>query len=72
MKATTLLENSLQSEVYAQNCGPLKSQESKFGEFEDFNLGVLKQNDIWVLTPWPGIENIIRRKVVASLKFGLW
>jgi hypothetical protein len=26
------------------------------------NLGVLRQNDIWVLAPWPGIKNIERGK----------
>jgi hypothetical protein len=34
------------------------------------NLGVPKQNDIWVKTPWPGIENIIKGKVVASRNLG--
>jgi hypothetical protein len=43
-----------------------------FRNFETPNLGVLGQNDIWVLAPWPGIENTIRRKVVASLKPGPW
>jgi len=33
-------------------------------------MGVPGQNDIWVLAPWPNVENIIRGKVVASLKFG--
>jgi len=45
---------------------------SQFWEFRDSNLGVMGQNDIWVLALWPGIENTIRRKVVASPKFGLW
>jgi len=31
-------------------------------------LGVAGQNDIWVLAPWPGTNNIIRGKVVASPK----
>ncbi len=31
---------------------------------------VPRQNDIWVLVPWLGIKNIIRGKVVASLKSG--
>jgi len=30
------------------------------------NLGVLRQNDIWVQTPWLDTENTIRGKVVAS------
>jgi hypothetical protein len=43
-----------------------------FGNFEIFNLGVLGWNDIWMQPPWLITENIIRRKVVASLKFGSW
>jgi hypothetical protein len=41
-------------------------------EFQDSNLGVLGQNDIWVLAPWLGTKNIIRGKVVASPKSGSW
>jgi hypothetical protein len=37
-----------------------------FGNFRTPNLGVLRQNDIWVLAPWLGTKNIIRGKVVAS------
>jgi hypothetical protein len=36
------------------------------------NLGILGQNDIWVLAMWPSTKNIIKGKVVASFKFGLW
>jgi len=35
-------------------------------------LGILRQNDIWVLVPWLGTKYTIRGKVVASPKFGLW
>ncbi len=35
-------------------------------------MGVLGQNDIWVLAPWLGTKNIIRGKVVVSLKSKLW
>ncbi len=35
-----------------------------FGNFGTLNLGVPRQNDIWVLAPWLGIENTIRGKVV--------
>jgi hypothetical protein len=35
-------------------------------------VGILGQNDIWVLVPWPGIEYTIRGKVMASLKSGPW
>jgi hypothetical protein len=52
--------------------GPSKLWESQLWEFRDSHLGVLGQNDIWVLIPWPSKENIVRGKVVASPKFGLW
>jgi len=52
--------------------GPRKLRESKLWEFQDSHLGILRQNDIWVLVPWPSIEYTIRGKVVASPKFGLW
>jgi len=35
-------------------------------------VGVLKQNDIWVLALWLGTNNTIRGKVVVSPKSGLW
>jgi hypothetical protein len=41
-------------------------------KIRDSNLGVLGQNGIWVLAPWPSTNNIIRRKVVASPKSKLW
>jgi len=31
-----------------------------------------RQNDIWMQPPWPSIENTIKGKVVASLKFRPW
>jgi len=42
------------------------------GEFRDSHLGVLGQNDIWMLVMWPGIEYTIRGKVVVSPKSGSW
>jgi len=36
-----------------------------------FPLGILGQNDIWVLVPWPGTDYIVRGKGVASPKSGL-
>jgi hypothetical protein len=50
----------------------LKVRESQFREFQDFNLGVMGQNDIWVLAPWSSIENTIRGKVVVSLESEPW
>jgi hypothetical protein len=43
-----------------------KLRNSQFWEFQDSNLGVLEQNDIWMLAPWLGTKNTIRGKVVAS------
>jgi hypothetical protein len=44
----------------------------QFQEFRNSNLGVLGQNDIWVLTPWLGTKNTIRGKVVVSYKSESW
>ncbi len=41
-----------------------------FENFGTLNLGVLGQNDIWVLALWLGTKNIIRGKVMASPKSG--
>ncbi len=51
---------------------PPKLQESQFWEFRDSNLGVLGQNDIWVLAMWPGIKNTMKGKAVASPKSRPW
>ncbi len=71
-KDTILVQTSLQLEVCTQSYGPPKSWESQFREFWDSNLGVPTQNDIWVMAPWPSIENIIRGKVMASPKSRPW
>ncbi len=55
-----------------ESYGPPKLQKSQFRGFRDSNLGILGQNDIWVLVPWLGTENTIRGKVMASPKFGPW
>jgi hypothetical protein len=46
-----------------------KVAESQLREFRDSQMGVPKQNAIWMLVPWPSIEYTIRGKVVASPKF---
>ncbi len=70
IKATILLQNSPQSEVYTQSYGHPKLQKTQFWEFRDSHLmGILGQNDNWC---WPGIENTIRGKVMASPKFRSW
>jgi hypothetical protein len=71
-KATTLIENSFQSQVFTQSYGPPKLRESQFWEFWDSHLEITGQNDIWVLALWPSTNNTIRGKVVASPKFGPW
>jgi hypothetical protein len=50
-----------------QSCG-----QSQFWEFWDSNLGVLGQNDIWVLVSRPSTKNNIRGKVMASPKSRSW
>jgi hypothetical protein len=55
----------------AQEIMSLQSCESfNFKNFGTPNLGVPRQNDIWVQAMWLGTKNTIRGKVVASLKFG--
>jgi hypothetical protein len=68
----TLLHTSPQSKVCTQSYGTPKSRESQLWEFQDSHLGVLGQNDIWVLVPWPCTKYIIRGKVMASPKSGPW
>jgi len=67
IRATTFLQTSSQLEVYTQSYGPLKLQKSQLWEFRDSHLGVLRQNDIWVLVMWPCIEYTIKGKVVAQV-----
>jgi hypothetical protein len=52
--------------------GPPKSRESQFREFWDYNLGVPRQNDFWVLAPWPDTKKTVKEKVVASPKSRPW
>jgi hypothetical protein len=57
---------------HTQKYGPPKLREFLFKEFRNSNLGVLGQNDIWLLALWPCTKKIIKGKVVASLKSELW
>jgi hypothetical protein len=52
--------------------GPQSCESPNFGNFETPKLGVLRQNDILVLVPWPGTNYTIRRKVVVSPKSRPW
>jgi NADPH-dependent curcumin reductase CurA len=67
-RAITLLQTSIQSKVSTKSFGFPKSQESQF-RVKTPDLGVPRQNDIWVQLSWLGIENTIRAKVVACPKF---
>jgi hypothetical protein len=58
---------------FAQKVMGLQSPRSPhFKKFETSKLGVLGQNDIWVLALWTSTKNTIREKVVASRKFKSW
>jgi hypothetical protein len=70
MRAITLLQAASQLEVRTQSYEASKSPEFELWEFRNSHLGVLEQNDIWVLVLWPGTKYTIRGKVVASSKFG--
>ncbi len=41
-----------------------------FENFKTPNLGIPRQNNIWVLAPWPSAKNIITGKVVVPPSFG--
>jgi hypothetical protein len=72
MRATTLLQTSSQSEVCMQSYRPPKVARVQIVGISGLPFGILGQNDIWVLVPWPSTKYTIRGKVVASPKFGLW
>ncbi len=56
---------------FTHNVMGLQSYKSpNFGNYS--HLRVLRQNDIWVLVPWPCTKYIIMGKVVASPKFEPW
>jgi hypothetical protein len=71
-RATSLLQTSSKSEVWA-GCYELpKSRESKPGQFRDSSLGVPGLKAIWMWVWRSNAENTIWGKAVASLEFGLW
>jgi hypothetical protein len=59
-RATTFFQTSSQLEIFTQSYVPQKSRKSQLWEFQDSLLGILGQNDIWVLVPWLGTEYTIR------------
>jgi len=72
MMTTTLLLTSPQSDVCTRSYGLPKWQKSQFQKNWDSRLESPRKNNIWMQPPWLVIENNIRRKVVASSKFGSW
>ncbi len=71
-RATSLLQTSSQSEVWAGSYEFPKSKESKPGQFRDSSLGVPGIKAIWMWVPRSNTENTIWGKVVASPESGPW
>jgi hypothetical protein len=71
-RATTFLETHFNQRFPQEVIGLQSCKSPNLRNFETPNLRVLGQNDIWVQAPWPGIENTIRGKVVASPKSRPW
>jgi hypothetical protein len=40
--------------------GPQRGENLNFGNFKTYDLGVPRQNDIWVQPPWPVTGNTMR------------
>jgi len=71
-RATSLLQTSSQSEVWAGSYELPKSRKSKPGQFQDSSLGVLGIKAIWMRVQQSNAENTISGKVVVSPESGLW
>jgi len=71
-RATTLLQSSSQSEVWAKSYGRAKSRESKPGQVRDSSLGVLGQKAIRMWVPQRGTKYTIWGKVLVSFESGPW
>jgi hypothetical protein len=71
-RATSLLQTSSQSEVWAGSYELPKSRESKPRQFRDSSLGVPGIKAIWMQVQLSNVENTIWGEVVASPESGLW
>ncbi len=71
-EVTTLLQTSLQLEVYTKSYKHSQWWESQFWEFQDSQLGSPRKNDIWVQLMCLVTKNTMKGKVVASPKSRLW
>jgi len=72
MRATTLLQTALRSEVYLQNYGAPKLRESRWRNFGTPTRKSQERKTIWMWASWRGPKYTIKGKVVASPKSGLW
>jgi len=71
-RATSFLQTSSQSEVWAESYELPKSRKSNPGQFRDSPLGVPRLKVIRMRVRWSNIENTIWGKVVIFPKSGLW
>jgi hypothetical protein len=71
-RATSLLQTSSQSEVWARSYELPKSRDSKPWQFQDSSLGVPRIKAIWMRVRRSNTENTIWGKVVASPEFEPW
>jgi hypothetical protein len=71
-RATSLLQISSQSKVWAGSYEFPKSRESKPRQFRDSSLGVPGIKAIWMRVPRRNTENTIWGKVMASPESGPW
>jgi hypothetical protein len=60
MKLQLCLKPHLNQRFAQEVMGPQSNKRPNFGKFRTPNLGVLRQNDIWVQAPWPCTKNSIR------------
>jgi hypothetical protein len=71
-RATSFLQTSSQSKVWARSYELPKSQESNPGQFRDSSLGVPGIKAIWMRVQRSNAENTIWGNVVASPESGPW
>ncbi len=62
----------LNTKLWTPKVGTHNFGGSQLWEFWDSHLGILGQNDIWVLVLWPRTKHTIRGKVMASPKSESW
>jgi len=71
-RATSFLQTSSQSEVWAESYELPKSRKSNPWQFRDSPLGVSRLKVIWMRVWWSNTKNTIWGKVVIFPKSGSW